>query len=456
MNKYGIIIEISKNKLQATLSYSQGKQDITLTELIGIIKDAGVVSGIKREVLNLVVESIKVGRGLDKIIVAEGTEAFEGKAPSIDFKFTISNKPTVDESGRTNYRELSKVINVKANQLLAIKKKLIPSVNGITVTGEKTTFPTIPDIPLVAETNIVKDEQENSIFYRAATDGALFFNNNVLAVFPEFTVDGDVDFSVGNIDFKGDVKIGRDILPDFIVVCEGKLSIFGSAIACNISAGLDIEVRGGIVGKNKGVAKSKGSIFATFVENAKLFAKEDIVVKNGIIGSEVLCEGYLKIENRKARIVGSTVRAGKGIHTLNAGSRFDTSTKIITGINAEKEEEYFKIRELFNKRIGEAKEIEKRYGRAALETKNFSASISQQVKKEIKKWDILKEQIKQIHILMNESEEAMYDYSATIRIKENLYPRVFLKIGKYELTTSKEYYNVTVKYSDELGRLEIV
>jgi len=283
MSDNEIIIQIAANKLQANLSYSSEKRNISLTELIGIIKDAGVVSGIKRDVLNVVIESIKEGKGLDKIIIAEGIEPFAGEKPSIDFKFTISDKPTVDESGRTNYRELSNVINVKADQLLAIKKKLKPPVNGITVTGIKKVFPVIPDLPLIAETNIIKDEQENSIFYRAETDGALFFKNNVLSVFPEFTVNEDVDFSVGNINFKGDVKIGRDVLPDFVIVCEGKLTIFGSAIACSITTGDDIEVRGGIVGKNKGVAETKKNIFATFVENARLVAKEDIVVKNGII-----------------------------------------------------------------------------------------------------------------------------------------------------------------------------
>jgi len=72
------------------------------------------------------------------------------------------------------------------------------------------------------------------------------------------------------------------------------------------------------------------------------------------------------------------------------------------------------------------------------------------------KWDILRDQIKQIHILLIKAETEMYDHNATIRIKENLYPRVFLRIGKFELTTSKEYYNVTVKYSEELDRLEII
>jgi len=456
MNNNGIVINIADNKLQASLSYTSEKRDISLTELIGVIKEEGVISGIKREVLNVVIESIKNGKGLNKIIIAEGAKPFQGEKPSIDYKFTISNKPTVDESGRTNYRELSNIVNVKADQLLAVKRKLKPPINGITVTGERTNFPPIQDIPLIAETNIIKDEQENSIFYRAATDGALSFKNNVLSVFPEYKIDDDVDFSVGNIHFKGDVKIGRDILPDFVVSCEGKLLVYGSAIACSISAQLDIDIRGGIVGKNKGEAKSEKNIFATFVENANLYAGEDIVVKNGIIGSEVLCNGYLKIESRKARIVGSSVRAGKGIITYNAGSRFDTSTKIITGIDGDKEKEYFQIKELFNKRIGEAKEIEKRYGRSTLENKNFSSSISPHVKKEIKKWDILRDQIKQIHILLNEKEALMYDYSAIIRVKENLYPRVFLKIGKFEITTSKEYYNVTVKYSEELDRLEII
>ncbi len=456
MSVQGITIAISEDKMQAKLTYAPVKQDISLTTLVSHIKTQGVVAGLKRDVLNIVLESIRNGRGLDNIVIAEGVEPFEGVQPSVDYKFSISSKPTVDESGKTNYRELNKIKNVKRDQLLAVKKRMKLPVNGITVTGEGTNFLPIIDIPLIAETNIRKDVQEDYSYFYASTDGALSFKNNKLSVYPELKIDEDVDFSVGNVHFKGDVKIGRDILPDFIVTCDGKLTVFGSAIACFITAVSDIDVRGGIVGKNKGDAKSKENIFATFVENAKLFAGRDIYVKNGIIGSDVYCDGDLVIENRKARIVGSTVRAARGIRTYNAGSRFDTSTRITTGIFPEKEKKFFEIQELFNKRVEEAKEIEKKYGRNTLENKTYRAGLTNQIKRAIKKWEILKDQIKQIHALLATTEQEMYDYSAEIIVKETLFPRVYLKIGKHELTTSREYYNVKVKFSEELDKLEIV
>ena len=52
MSDNEIKIIISENKLEGLLSCSEKRKVPSLTELIGIIKDAGVVVGIKREVLS--------------------------------------------------------------------------------------------------------------------------------------------------------------------------------------------------------------------------------------------------------------------------------------------------------------------------------------------------------------------------------------------------------------------
>jgi hypothetical protein len=61
-----------------------------------------------------------------------------------------------------------------------------------------------------------------------------------------------------------------------------------------------------------------------------------------------------------------------------------------------------------------------------------------------------------VHQRLKQTEEAMYDHEAIIQVKGTLYPRVYLKIGKYKLTTAKEFYKVTIKYSPEDDRLVIL
>ena len=227
------------------------------------------------------------------------------------------------------------------------------------------------------------------------------------------------------------------------------------AIACQLKAGNSIEIGAGIVGKNKGAVETSGDLTATFVENATLKAKGNIDINNGIIGSQVYCDGALDVKVRRSRIVGSTVRTATGITAFNVGSRFDTGTQLTTGIFPEKEKSYLNIKKTLDTRWGEAKELEKRYGRSTLENKSFSRNISDAVKRDIDKWDFLKKQIKTIIGHLKKAEEEMYDHGVIIRIKETLYPRVELQIGKHKITASKEYFDVKVLYSEEAGKIVI-
>ena len=453
------IIDIAPDELSATLSAKAGfPDDVELNgRLLKIFcRSKGVVFGIKEEVLDAIAEAMKKGQLPKGIIIAEGTLPFAGEKPHIDYRFAFSKKPVEDEKGRVNYREIGTIVNVNKGQILASKKRLKPAVNGVTVTGKVTQYPRVEDIPLIPGANVRMEESEEEVTYISDAEGVLKFENHILSVLPVLEIAEDVDFNVGNIRFKGDVKVNRDVLPDFIIEAEGKITIWGSAVACRLQAGRDIDVRSGIIGKNKGEAVASGDISCTFAENATLNAKGNILVKNGIIGSVVNCDGTLTVPMSKSRVVGSTVKASAGMLLCNAGSRFDTATSLTTGIHPEKEHLYIEIRKKLDKKLDEAKTIEKRYGRSTLENRNFSSRMSPQIEADLKQWDVLKEMIRQIHDEMKKIEEEMYDYSAKIVIKESLFPRVHLKIGRLELTTSQEYYKATVQYDPDEERLIII
>ena len=452
------IVRVSPDELKAYLSIDKDAENLKFneTKLKYILKGKGVVAGIKEDVLKKIVEDYENEKIISKVLVAEGVQAKPGVPAKIDLKFEISSKPKEDETGKVNYRDIQTVINVKKDQLLAIKKKMIPPVNGVTVTGKVTTIPEVQDIPLIAGQNVAVDEQETTIFYRAELDGALTYENNRISVFPELKIDKDVDFNTGNLYFKGNIKIGRDVLPDFVVEAEGKITIWGSAVACTLKADDDIEVRAGIIGKNKGEAISKKNITANFVENAKLIAGEDIIIKNGIIGSDIYAAKYVSVATSKSKIVESIIKAGKGVSAYNIGSRFSSNTKIITGIDPDKEKEYLNVKKVLESKIEEARNIEKKYGRSLLENKNITRTLSKQAMIDLEKWDILKLEIKEINENLKKVEDLMYDYDATVVVKETLFPKVYIKIGKYEITTSSEYFKATVHYSEEEDRLIIV
>ncbi len=220
-----IEIAIVEEGYKAVISTKPSPFEIDNDELLRLLSAKSIVYGIKHDVVELTVLSCNQGTALKDVVIAEGIKPEQGQEASIDFKFELSKKPKVDDSGRADYREISMVVNVKQDQLLAVKRKMIQPVDGINVKGDKTVHPKLFDIPLSAGNNIHLDEQENTIFFRSASDGALRFENNILSVNPALEISDDVDFNVGNLRFKGDVKIHKDILPDFIVEADGDLHI---------------------------------------------------------------------------------------------------------------------------------------------------------------------------------------------------------------------------------------
>lgn len=453
-----IEVTLSDDELQAFLNYSGPASEPPLNEtrLKFLLRGQGVVSGIDEQALAAAVVEINAGRPVRDLLVAKGTPAKQGRDALMELHFEVSSKPQEDESGRINYREIGALVMARAGQLLAVKHKARGAVNGVTVTGKVLLMPKAEDIALTAGVNVEQLEEDEKIVFNAREDGVIKLENNILSVFPELDIDKDVDFNCGNIDFSGDVRIGRDVLPDFIVKAAGRIIIWGSAVACRLDSGQDIEVRAGIVGKGKGVVKSAGSIKAGFVENATLEALGDITVRSGIIGSSVKCNGMLKVDTRGGRIVESSVKAGRGIIVGNVGSRFSSATVLITGIIGDKETVWLEAKQKLEDKITEAQGIERRYGRSTLENKSLPPGFLEKCRKDLELWDTLKEEIRQIHEQVKEIEEEMFDYQAVIVIKEQLFPKVTLKIGRHELVSGREYQRATVRYSPEEDRLIIV
>ncbi|HNX97841.1 MAG TPA: hypothetical protein PKK12_09185, partial [Candidatus Aminicenantes bacterium] len=97
--------------------------------------------------------------------------------------------------------------------------------------------------------------------------------------------------------------------------------------------------------------------------------------------------------------------------------------------------------------------IERRYGRALLENRSIPRGLLEKAQKDIARWEELKEIIRDRSAQLKAIEDEMYDYSTSIVIRDELYPKVFLKIGRFELTTTHEARHVTVRYSAEENRL---
>ena len=170
--------------------------------------------------------------------------------------------------------------------------------------------------------------EKDGIFY-AEKDGLARLDGGKLVLDEVFSVDGNLTFEVGNINFPGSVVIGGGVLDLFEVKAGGSVEIGGLVEAAMITAGGDVEMKGGVEGKRKGVIRSRGSVNAKFLVNAEVYAEKDVCVETEIISSKVAALGAVKAP--EGAIAGGEVAALGGIDAGTIGSESAAPTVVVAG-----------------------------------------------------------------------------------------------------------------------------
>src|SRR5690606_37538626 len=101
--------------------------------------------------------------------------------------------------------------------------------------------------------------------------------NRHLSVQPVVEVKGNIDFETGSMNATTDVLVRGNIQDGFHVHTTRNLSVNGFIEGAEVKAAGDVQVRGGIAGKNKGTVEAGGQIIAKFCNEANLKAQGDIV-----------------------------------------------------------------------------------------------------------------------------------------------------------------------------------
>jgi len=331
-----VTVTISPDKMMAELTVypPKGGKEVTVEQALAALAEAGVVYGIEEEKVRKAIEMSHVS---EKVIVARGLPVVNGEDAKIDYKFNIKGievKPKELADGRADFYNLNLIQNVVNGQVLAVKTPATPGTDGMTVTGQPVPAKAGKEKFLKAGKNTELIDNETTLI--ATASGHVLYNGGKVGVYPVFEVNGDVDFTSGNIDFVGSVVIKGSVRQGFTVKAAGDVDINGNIGGGTVIAGGHLRVKDGIV-SNKGKAPviAQGNIFAKFIENGDVESGGDITVGEAIMHSKVVAKGSVRVGGRKGLIVGGLVRAGDEISAKIVGSNFATATELEAGVNPE-------------------------------------------------------------------------------------------------------------------------
>lgn len=427
------IVAIDKNHMKAYLEITAPVGDgkpCSLEKAMQALANCRVVFGIDEAMVREALEEHNWGQTL---LVATGKEPQNGEDARIVLRFNMKNgSPRVDEGGNVNYKELGLISNVRTGELLAEKIFLTEGQPGMDVTGQELTARKGKDINLGGGKNTTVDPGGRYLFARA--DGHATVVNNRIQVSPVFDVRGDVDYSSGDINFVGTVRISGNVMAGFKVKSDGDVEIGGSIEGAEVIAEGSILVRGGITGGAKGFVKAGGNISARFVENARLEAGLSVSVREAIIQSQVKAGSMVKVTDKKAIIVGGVIQAGHEVESKILGSQLATQTVVEVGVNPHYRDEYQHITKNRNekkKTLGNISNSLQSYQRYRQNPEQLNNKQKQVLMKLLDMYNALRKEVddieQRIKFLENEFEGRQF---AQVKAHDIAYPGVRISIGK--------------------------
>ena len=330
-----ISIEMTEDEMKVFVHFKPPRfsgRHLEYDEIIDALKKSGVKIGIREKEIKEYLENMDY---VQPLLAAEGTKTVHGRDAFVEFKVRVDSKSVSfeeDESGKVDFRNLELLENVVVGQILAVKAPAEQGVPGRTVTNRIIPARSGKEIKLQHGKGTILSEDGTEL--TAEINGQVVFKSGKLSVEPIYIINGDVSLETGNIVFLGSVIISGSVLDNFEVKAAGNIEVRGTVQKAFIEAEGDIIVFQGITGREQAKIESTGgSVFAKFIQNARVFAENDVVVPEGIMHSNVDAGGKIISMGKRARIVGGVIRAGDEVNARYLGTDVSTKTEILVGIH---------------------------------------------------------------------------------------------------------------------------
>ncbi len=461
-DKY-LSLGISEDKMTATIHIGDCDEFYALSvqSLKDFLDKTQIRFGVKMEALQLISEKPQALKN-NSLIIAEGLPVIMGEDGYIKFKSEstgVEQRPLELDDGSVNYKELTQINNVRKGELLATRVLATQGMDGKNVHSDPVQTKPGKEVKFKLGKNVVQDAEQMKLY--SVIDGVMTrTEKDKINVFPIYEVKGNIDYRSGNIDFVGTVVIQGNVLAGFKVKAAGDVRVQGNVEGCEIEAGGAVEVSGGVIMSNKGMVKAGTDIRANFVQDANIYAAEDIVIKQSIMHSQVRSGKRIICNGQKGLIVGGMVQAGDRIVCRVVGNQNNTPTMIEVGVHPELRNELNNIKNEFKNNHTKLENTMKALilldrmatlGKLPADKLDMYSKLTLSRKQVIEEMNMLDERKAEIELILDAAESAKVDVMQTVfggtkvgigRYTRNISdttskPSFRLKEGEITITTAR-------------------
>jgi len=320
-------VTVSEDKMRAYIRINppeNGGKEVSLGLIYSELNKSKVTFGLIKDAMFNIIKDHIYGKD---VMIAKGIEPVNGVDGSYKLLFDINivGKPKEIEDGKVDYKNLDLVKNVEKMQPLCIISLPTEGKNGTTVYGVTIKAKKGKAVRSMTGKNTILSEDGKVIL--AAIRGHVSYINGRINVNDILYIKEDVDNATGNIRTNSNVVVMGTVLSGFSVESDGDIQINGTISGAIVRAGNNIVLKNGIIG---GRLECEGNLFATFIENCNVFVKGSVKA-DYILNSSVVCGNNIEAIGSKAKIVGGRLIAGENITARTIGTISYTKTYLEIG-----------------------------------------------------------------------------------------------------------------------------
>jgi uncharacterized protein (DUF342 family) len=331
-------IAVSNDEMSAALSIAPsigGAKHISVDDVLGELNKKGVSFGINQQSIEEAVTTVQEkGESINDLNVARGEEAVHGKDGTLELQVIRASGSAVKVrgDGRADFKDLDRVTSVQNGQLMAFMIRETPGQkDGHTVKGEVVKAQQGRPVDIELGNNIRVEDKGERVEYYAKINGQLVMDGRKLSVEPVLVIEGDVGPKTGNIKFSGIVHIKGSVQDTFNVIAKKDIVVGGNVGNAVIQTDANLEVKGGIVGKNKGQIRAGGDVRVKFSENANIQAGQDIYIQRAALNCRMVAGSRIVAMQQKGQIIGGEIRAREGIEVKVLGNESEHRMEVHVG-----------------------------------------------------------------------------------------------------------------------------
>lgn len=328
-----IELEISKEEMAAYIrlnilpeEYARNLEAVT-SDILQLLRENGVKVGLMTEVIMNPMEVQK------RVQIAAGIAPLPGEDAKIKYYEIAAKKPELKTDGGVDHFDIHLIDPVEIGDWLGEKIPLTEGTEGTTIKGE-------PVPPKPGKDNQLRFDPETVQMFsmadgtsvlRARIPGAVAVADQMIRVDNHLMINGNVDYSTGNIDFDGHVTIKGTVEDCFSVKATKDIMILGpmgvGAVTLIESREGSISIKGGINGKGTAVLKAGKNVFLKYVSETSIDAVG--MVQIGVYAYDAnINAAKVELLKRGAKVVGGKIVAKHQIIAGVIGNQFERETNV--------------------------------------------------------------------------------------------------------------------------------